>query len=138
MFEDMHPRKKSEMDVHDRAFKKWASKEMRAGRLVCFLVTAANGRAVAGGSVWLRDVQPFPGFPGGKVPYLMSMFTEGEFRGKGLATEIVNRAISWSRDHGYPALTLHASDMGLPLYRKMGFKRTREMELEFKPDPGTK
>jgi GNAT superfamily N-acetyltransferase len=129
MFEDMGHATAGGIRLHDRTFPRWVRREMKAGRFVCFLVEE-DGKVVGGGSLWLREVQPYPGFPGGKVPYLMSMYTEPSHRGKGVGTIVVKSAIAWSRKHGYSSITLHASRMGRPLYVKMGWKSSNEMELD--------
>jgi GNAT superfamily N-acetyltransferase len=131
MFMDMHSPAKKEMDVHDKAFPEWARREMRAKRLISFLVETEDGKVVGGGSLWLREVQPYPGFKGGKTPYLMSVYTEPGHRGKGVATMILRRAIAWSKLRGYPSISLHASKMGRPLYEKFGWKQSSEMTLDF-------
>lgn len=125
----MHPQTDWEMEVHDRAFASWALEEMRGRHLYCFLAIDGLGKAVAGGSVWLREVQPLPGRPGGRFPYLMSMYTEPEFRRRGLATMIVNHALSWARHNGYDYIELDASKMGFPIYAKLGFERNDEVEM---------
>jgi GNAT superfamily N-acetyltransferase len=130
MFEDMGHATPEGIGVHDRAFPRWVMREMKAGRFVSFLVETEEGKLVGGGSLWLREVQPYPGFPGGKVPYLMSMYTEPGHRGKGVGTMVVKTAIAWCRKRGYPSITLHSSRMGRPLYSKMGWKRSTEMELD--------
>jgi len=118
------------IEVHDEAFPRWVRREMKAKRIVCFLVETEKGRVVGGGSVWLREVQPYPGFSGGKVPYLMSMYTEPAYRRKGVGSLVVRQAITWSRRHGYSSITLHGSRYGRPLYLKLGWKRSWEMELD--------
>jgi GNAT superfamily N-acetyltransferase len=131
MFEDMGHATRRAIGVHDRAFPGWVRREMRAGRFVAFLVETDKGEVVAGGSLWLREVQPYPGFPGGRAPYLMSMYTEPSFRGKGVGTMVVKRAVEWSKKHGYSSMTLHSSGKGRPLYEKLGWEASSEMELEF-------
>lgn len=78
----------------------------------------------------LRDVQPFPGFKGGKVPYLMSIYTSPSQRGKGVATRLTRHAVAWSRAHGFGSTTLHTSRMGRLLYRSLGWNDSSEMELD--------
>ena len=130
MFMDIHSGSRRGLRVHDEAFPAWARREMRARRLVCFLAEAENGEIVGGGSVWLREVQPRRGFGGGKVPYLMSMYTSPAHRRMGVGSMVVRRAIEWSRKRGYGSLTLHASRKGRPIYEKFGWKATTEMKLE--------
>ncbi len=132
MFADMYSPPKRDLAVHDAAFPRWVRKQMRAKRLVCFLVETSDGEVVGGGSLWLRDVQPYPGFPGGKIPYLMSMYTDPAYRGSGIATLVVKRAMAWSKARGFPSMSLHASRMGKPLYEKLGWERSSEMNVELR------
>ncbi len=63
----------------------------------------------------------------------MSMYTEPQQRGKGLATRIATEAMKWARKNGYPRMTLHASDLGKPIYLKLGWKQTSEMRFDIEP-----
>ena len=83
------------------------------------------------GAVWVREIQPRPGAALRRQPYLLSMYTEPAFRGKGLATKIVETAIAWAKARGFPSMTLHASDLGRGVYEKLGFRMTTEMRLRF-------
>jgi GNAT superfamily N-acetyltransferase len=130
MFEDMEPRTEEEHSIGDATYRRWAKKMMNDGRLVFFLAEGARGRVVAGGGVWLFERQPRLGDKGGLAPYLLSMYTDPEFRCRGLGTSIVRSAEDWSREHGYPRITLHASKMGRKLYAKLGWKRSWEMYKE--------
>jgi GNAT superfamily N-acetyltransferase len=126
MFEDMGEGDRPLLDQADREFARWMRAQWRARRLVGFLAVDARGRTGAGGMVWLQERQPRPGFAGGGVPYLMSMYTEHACRRQGLATMIITAALDWCRAHGHQRLSLHASPAGEPLYRGLGWKRTRE------------
>ncbi len=79
----------------------------------------------------MQPVQPRPGYERGVQPYLLSMYTEPAFRGKGVASRIVESAVDWTKKQGYPSLRLHTSEMGRPVYQKLGFKRAWEMKLDF-------
>lgn len=131
MFVDMGRPSAKALRIHDSSFPDWARREMRAKRFICFLVENDGGEVIGGGSLWLRGVQPFPGYAGGKVPYLMSMYTAPGYRGRGVGTMLVKRAIEWSKSHGYTSITLHSSKMGRQLYEKLGWKSSPEMELIF-------
>ena len=130
MFVDMHTPSRKDLAVHDAAFPSWARREMRAGRLHCFLVEDRSGSVLGGGALWLREVQPYPGFGGGMVPYLMSMYTEPGSRRKGLASLIVKQSMEWARSQGYARMTLHASEVGREVYWKLGWERSWEMRAD--------
>ncbi|CAG0973628.1 diamine N-acetyltransferase [Planctomycetaceae bacterium] len=129
MFEDMKRGSASELTKHDRNYAKWARQRLSDGSMIGFV--ALQGKEVAAsGCVWLREKQPAPGYPGGRVPYLLSMFTERHKRGLGAATAIVKAALAWAKKRKLPLMLLHASDAGRPIYERLGFKATNEMEIK--------
>jgi GNAT superfamily N-acetyltransferase len=71
-----------------------------------------------------------PGHDADAEPYLLSMYTEPSYRGKGLASMIVKESKKWARKRGYTWMTLHASKAGRKVYTKLGWKRTWEMEVD--------
>ncbi len=125
---------KAELEAADKVYRRWARPRLKSSELIGFIVEA-DGQVAGSGCLWLKPVQPVPvpsrpGFKGGGQPYLLSMYTEHAFRGKGVATKIVKESIRWAKSKGFPRMTLHASDMGRSLYEKFGFKQTWEMKLE--------
>ncbi len=128
MFRDMGIHDEAALADADRAYAKWARARFRSGRFFAWLAIAPVGRVAAGGAVWLRDQQPGPR-QRSPLPYLLSMYTEPEFRGNGLATRIVEAATAWAKKRGYPRMLLHASKMGRGVYAKLGWARTQEMAV---------
>jgi GNAT superfamily N-acetyltransferase len=61
-------------------------------------------------------------FMGSKAAGLDNVTTIPEWRKKGLGTLMVKQALRFSRDWGYKIGVLQASDMGLSLYRQLGFR----------------
>jgi GNAT superfamily N-acetyltransferase len=94
-------------------------------------------KIIAGAGVLLRNSLPSPrkvsgktvGVTQGKLGLLINVFTEPEWRRRGVAMQLMQRVIDWSREHQLDRLVLHASDAGRPLYEKMGFVATNEMRL---------
>jgi GNAT superfamily N-acetyltransferase len=62
----------------------------------------------------------------------MNMYTDPEYRGKGLATSIIETIIIWCRKNEFHWVSLRASDGGRHLYETLGFKPTNEMRLMLK------
>src|SRR5580692_3676083 len=62
-------------------------------------------------------------------PVASSGFFEPEYRGRGLARELVREGLAESRRRGIWVTALHASDAGRRVYEPMGFKATNEMYL---------
>ena len=130
MFEEMKHRTREEHKVGDESYHPWATKMMKQRLLHCYLITNSKGEVAGGGCVWLREAPPAPGRRGGRVPYLLSMYTEPKFRRKGVATMIVKEAMLWASKKGYPKMFLHASRDGRMVYSQLGFKRTCEMAID--------
>jgi len=114
----------------DRVYKQWARARLKSQDLVAWVVKSDDGRVAGGGCVWLLTVQPRPHRASMVQPYLLSMYTEPDFRRRGVASMVVNEAIKWSRRNKYERLMLHASEMGRKVYSRLGFKRTWEMRLD--------
>jgi GNAT superfamily N-acetyltransferase len=131
MFRDMSDYSKRELDAADPVYRRWARTRMKSGKLVGFIAETQDDKAVAGGCVWLQERQPRPGWPGGTIPYLLSMYTDPAHRRKGLAARIVRAAIKWCKASGYWRLTLHASKQGRRVYAGLGFEDGSEMRREW-------
>ena len=61
--------------------------------------------------------------------YLLNVYTYPEFRKRGLARGLTQKAIDYCREHGHKLLWLHASQYGRSLYESLGFEATNEMKL---------
>ena len=133
MWEDIGGRTRKALDAADPVYRRWLIRETKAGRYLGFVAENAEGRVVASGCLWLQPGQPRPGDPRCVDPYLLSMYTEPAYRGKGLATRIAREAVRWCREHGHGRMTLHASKAGRGVYRGVGFERTWEMRIRMKP-----
>jgi GNAT superfamily N-acetyltransferase len=129
MWEDIGGFTHEELVGADPVYRRWARNRLRSGGLVGWVATA-GGVGVASGCVWIQPVQPNPRWAKGRQPYLLSMFTEPEFRGRGLAKRIVEVATKWVAQNGYPRFALHASEAGRPLYEALGWERSWEMRIE--------
>ena len=61
----------------------------------------------------------------------MNMYTKPEYRRKGIAYKTLDLLVAESKQRGIDAVSLEATDMGKPLYKKYGFvKMNDEMELQ--------
>ena len=68
--------------------------------------------------------------PTGKKAYIMNMYTNPEYRRRGIAYHTLDLLIKDAREQGISQIALEATDMGRPLYERYGFvKMENEMEL---------
>ena len=131
MWEDIGGRTRSELDRADPIYRRWVRREIAGGRFVGFLAEDRTRRPLGSGAIWLSPNQPRPGrLAGPTMPYILSMFTEPDVRGKGIASRIVQAMVEWSTRHGYRRIFLHASEQGRPVYARLGFVAGNEMRLE--------
>src|SRR5438128_10191442 len=91
----------------DRVYRRWARARLRNHQLMAWVVKSADGRTAGGGCVWLQQVQPRPHRASRVQPYLLSMYTEPDFRRRGVASMVVKEAIRWWRKKGYEVVMRH-------------------------------
>ena len=128
MWKTIGLRSKRGLDQADRVYAQWARSRMKNDTLIGWLAEA-QGKVVGGGCVWLQPIQPTPEYDRMLQPYVLSMYTEPDFRGQGVASAIIDEASSWARENKFPVIRLHAAEMGRGVYSKRGFKRGWEMRL---------
>lgn len=107
------------------------SKGLAEGNYQAWFFEDASGRVVAGGGITLVEYHSGPRDPEPRRAWVVNVYTELEYRKRGLARRLMEEMVQWTRDQGYHSLSLHASDFGRPLYESMGFVPTNEMRLRF-------
>jgi len=94
-------------------------------------------KMVAGAGVQLREVPPHPqpdahgkiDIVSGRQAIIQNVYTEPEWRRRGLAALLIKRIIDWTREQGIESVVLHASDDGRAVYERLGFIATTEMRF---------
>jgi len=109
---------------------------LERGRYVGWLLSLEKtpNKIIAGAGVHLRRVLPHPvknaaTFAHGHHGVIVNVFTEPEWRRKGLAGMLLKQIIDWSRDEKLDRLLLHASANGRALYERFGFVAANEMRF---------
>lgn len=93
------------------------------------LVAEADGIAVGCVVVVWQRVPPSPRNIIGLAAYVLGMYVLPEYRRRGIARTLMTACIESAEERGAPAVMLHTSDIGRPLYEGLGFKPTPEMRL---------
>ena len=109
--------------------REYFSRAVREGDYRGWLVQTSEGRIVSGGGIVISAWPSNPRDPYPRRIMILNMYTEPEFRRRGLARMLMQKMIAWCREQGYKSVALHASDEGRPLYESLGFKPTNEMRL---------
>lgn len=96
-------------------------RHMSDGTFVSWI--ALDGDSIIGTSgMSFVEKPPYFTCPSGKLGLLSSMFTDPNYRRKGIAKELLNRVVEEARAYGCGAVHITASDMGVKLYTAYGFK----------------
>ena len=98
--------------------------------------SGSPGQIVAGAGVQQRRVLPHPlrharaeALAPGRQAIVLNVFTEPEWRRRGIAELLMKQVIEWARASDLDTLVLHASNDGRPLYERLGFEQTNEMRF---------
>lgn len=84
------------------------------------------GEIIACGAVIFYDFPPSYTNKTGKKAYIANMYTNENYRGQGIATNLLTKLVKEARILGISKIWLGASKMGRPVYQKFGFKETDE------------
>ena len=110
---------KEEIDLVP-ALKDYYTRHMADGTFVSWL--AFDGEMIIGTSgMSFVEKPPYFGCPSGQMGLLSSMFTNPNYRRKGIAKELLSRVVKDAREYGCGTIQITASDMGVKLYTAFGF-----------------
>ena len=88
----------------------------------CTIILAYDKDKIVGcGGASYYDVMPTCDNPTGKNAYIMSMYTDLDYRRKGIANHILQILMEDISEKNIVRVTLEATDMGKELYKKNGF-----------------
>jgi len=129
MFFDMGHRE-TVLEVIVRSSRPYMERYLADGSYRGWFAIAHDGRVAAGVGLLITPLVSGPLAPENvHRAYLLNVYTYAEFRKRGLARELTQKAIDYCRAGGFKVLWLHASKYGRPLYESMGFEATNEMKL---------
>lgn len=109
-------------------FVAWVRPRLQDGSYVGW-IAEQDGRATAGAGMWLMEFPPHWMDAEPLRAYLLNFYVDPEFRGRGLAYDLLKTAVEDARRRGIKVVSLHASTFGRPLYERNGFGGTNEMML---------
>ena len=90
-------------------------------------VVALDGNTIAAtGSASFYRLPPNKGCPNGRCAYVGNMYTRPAYRRRGLAESILTQLLAEAKARNCRKIMLHATEMGRPLYRKLGFADSKD------------
>ena len=144
MFQDMGEISAAVFEDFKAASQTWTERALARGEYIgWFAIPKAQPEVIAGGAgVHLRQVAPHPlpsrnnAFAKGRNAIVVNVFSEPDWRKRGVALFLMNEIVGWARSEKLDQLVLHASAQARSLYERMGFIVTNEMRFagELKPE----
>lgn len=107
-------------DAVPGAVRSYLTETLPSGDFVVFLAEC-DGLIVATGGVMMFQKPPHARNLSGKEGFVLNMFTLPEWRGRGIATALMQRIVAFVREEGATCIRLHSSKDGLGIYRKLEF-----------------
>ena len=133
MFRDMGEGTVEELDRMVEVASPWLARALADGSYRHWLALDSSVRVAGGGGVLLCPWPPNPKDICTERALILNVYTEPEFRNRGIARQIMLTILAWVKEQGLRSVNLHASEQGRLLYEKLGFKATNEMRLRFDP-----
>ncbi len=95
-------------------------RHMKDGTFVSW-IAIDDGRIIGTSGMSFVEKPPYFGCPSGKMGLLSSMYTNPDYRRRGIAQELLHRVVEEARKYGCGTVQITASDMGVKLYTAYGF-----------------
>lgn len=131
MYEDMCYTDGNALTEMMRLSADYLAKAMAEGSLHAWLACAGD-RTVAGGAVIVSPWLAHPFDLECRRATILNVYTEPEYRRRGIARRLMQTMIAWCQDQGLARVTLHASEDGRHLYESLGFEASNEMRLKLR------
>ena len=136
MFESMGYEDPAQLAAADQAAAAYFAAAIPRGEFYGWLAVAADGQAVGSGGAVVDRHPPGPSNLSGQSGYIMNVSTMPGYRRQGIARQMMQAILQWLSERGIGKVTLHATEIGRPLYAQLGFVESNEMRLDAQV-PGT-
>ena len=112
--------------------------ERKLGTELVAFVARCGGRIVSVAYLHITEMPANSILLSGIYGDVLSVYTEPEYRGRGLCTALMKNLVEYGKKAGLGRIDLKATDAGYPIYEKVGFKaaehRYRDMRYAFGDD----
>lgn len=109
-----------------QAFLPWVKARIQFGTYTGWFAIVEE-KVVAGVGMIMLDWPPHDLHAEPLRGYVLNVYTEPEYRGRGIAKQLMKQLMKEAKARQITVVALHASKMGKPVYEKLGFQSTSEM-----------
>ena len=106
----------------EAALKDYYLRHLSDGTFISWLALD-NDRIIGTSGMSIVEKPSYFGCPSGKIGLLSSMFTDPNYRRKGIAKTLLSKVIDEAKAQGCGTVQITASDMGVLLYSDFGFEK---------------
>ncbi|MFX0002689.1 MAG: GNAT family N-acetyltransferase [Promethearchaeota archaeon] len=122
----------NEMELFRKSLTDFFLDKMKLHEFVAWLAEFDNKVVATSGLSFLRKPPHFINITG-KFAYIMNMYTDPEWRRKGIGSALLEKLFEEIKNRGVQSVSLHATPSGRHLYEKYGFKENEgEKEMILK------
>ena len=127
MFADMRDAAETVLEEMAQNFEPWVQRMIAEDKYAGW-ITRDDEREVGSAGLLILDWAPHFLDPRcGQRGYILNVFVEPEYRGRGIAKALTLQCMAEAKRRGIGVVALHASRKGQPVYEKLGFKTSNEM-----------
>ena len=127
MFADMRDAAETVLEEMAQNFEPWVRRMIAEDKYAGW-ITRDDEREVGSAGLLILDWAPhFLDQRCGQRGYILNVFVEPEYRGRGIAKALTLECMAEAKRRGIGVVALHASKKGQPVYEKLGFKTSNEM-----------
>lgn len=131
MLEIQGEKSQEQIEVLQIELTKYLSSAIPRGEFLAF-IAEYQGLPVSFGGLVIQVIPPTFTNIDGKIGYILNMYTQKEYRGKGLCSKIMEQIILEAKQLKLNKLYLNATDDGYPIYQKFNFSAPHWREMELK------
>ena len=119
----------SDIEAFKQSTRQYLHEHIDKDDLIIFIATEES-RIVSSCMACIYQMVPLASCLSGKSAELLNVYTIKEYRNKGYAEKLIRMLFEETRNCGVKKILLDYTDMGYPLYKKLGFTELdRHMEL---------
>jgi GNAT superfamily N-acetyltransferase len=131
MFDDIGGYDSDRLDAMNIQYAQWVKERLTCNEFMGWFVINENRDVVAGAGLWIQELMPNPFEASGYRGHVVNVYTDPEYRHRGLARQLMLTVLDWCKAQGIKSVTLNASEFGRPLYESLGFKQDNHMIIHF-------
>ena len=118
-----------ELDAMDEGYQRHIQKSLPQDTFKAWIIETKESKIAASGGITVYEQPPRPQDETLRYVYVHSIYSEPEYRRRGIARKILTTIVDYCRDKKFKTLTLHAVEASKSLYESFGFKPTTEMRM---------